>query len=138
MAEAPEEDLNDLLLDQDEEIPTDFLEGEKDILREANIRTSFKETEGLGSNLRSIHDKESIDFYRQELGASEWVIDLLENFHKIPFTSTPTKYREKNNKSAVEEKDILWIKMQEWEKCGFVTRVAKAPTCVSPIVESQL
>ena len=39
MAEAPEEELNDLLLDQDEEIPTDFLEGEKDILREANIRT---------------------------------------------------------------------------------------------------
>ena len=26
MAEVPEEELNDLLLDQDEEIPTDFLE----------------------------------------------------------------------------------------------------------------
>ena len=57
----------------------------------------------------------------------------LENFHKIPFTKTPTKYREKNNQSAVEEKDILWIKMQEWEKCSFVTRVSKAPTCVNPM-----
>ena len=63
------------------------------------------------TNQKSIHDKESIEFYEKDLGANKWVIDLLTNYHKIPFTAILPKYQEKNNKSAIKEKEILWSTM---------------------------
>ena len=134
MAEESQGDLLDLLQEQDENTPENVLQLGRDILKEVQVGSNLKEVRtDSTSNTRSIHDKESIDFYKRELAADKWVVDQLENYHKIPFTSKPPKYLEKNNKSATEEKEILWDTMQKWQKCGYVTEVSEAPTCVNPM-----
>ena len=83
--------------------------------------------------IRSIHDDISIQYYKNELNADQWVLNTLTNEHHIPFTSLPPKYHEKNNKSADEEKQILWEKMLSWENGNYVTRVPDMPHCTSPM-----
>ena len=80
---------------------------------------------------RSIHDQESIRYYKEELKADQWVVETLAKKHHIPFKSRPTQYYEKNNKSAVAEKEVLWAKFVSWEKDNYVTRVKERPTCTN-------
>ena len=82
---------------------------------------------------RSIHDDESIKYYSEVLKADKLVLSTLTDFHKIPFKSLPPKYYEKNNKSATDNKDILWEKMLSWEEGNYVKRVTEPPTCISPM-----
>ena len=72
---------------------------------------------------RSIHDQQSIRYYKEELKADQWVLETLAKKHHIPFMSRPTQYYEKNNKSADDEKEVLWAKFVSWEKDKYVTRV---------------
>ena len=56
---------------------------------------------------QSIHDGNSIGYYREFLKEDKWVLNTLENLHYIPFSSPPTDYFEKNNESANTEKQVL-------------------------------
>ena len=64
---------------------------------------------------RSIHDKQSILYYRKALQAEKSVLSVLEHKYKIPLIAEPTEYYEPNNYSAHRHKDFLWNKMMEWE-----------------------
>ena len=68
---------------------------------------------------RSIHDQESIRYYKEELKADQWVLETLAKKHHIPFKSRPTQYYEKNNISADAEKEVLWAKFVSWEKDNY-------------------
>ena len=82
---------------------------------------------------QSIHDEESIKYYKEELKAEKWVLDTLTEYHHIPFSSLPPEYYEINNKSAEEEKQVLWDTILLWEKNKHVTRVSERPLCTSPM-----
>ena len=83
MAEESQGDLLDLLQEQDENTPENVLQLGRDILKEVQVGSNLKEVRtDSTSNTRSIHDKESIDFYKRELAADKWVVDQLENYHK--------------------------------------------------------
>ena len=82
---------------------------------------------------RSIHDDQSVQYYKEVLKADNLVLSTLTTFHKIPFKSLPEKYYERNNKSAMDNKQILWDKMLSWEQGNYVTRVTEPPKCISPM-----
>jgi len=45
----------------------------------------------------NIHKAEFFNYWRDELEATPWVLNLLEKGYKIPFKSFPDEYEEKNN-----------------------------------------
>lgn len=48
----------------------------------------------------SIHLEKFRKFWKECLNASEWVLDTLEHGYKLPFTTLPGNYEERNNASA--------------------------------------
>ena len=51
----------------------------------------------------SIHAEEVRGFWREELKAGEWVMDVLLNGYVIPFAKIPPIYEEQNNASATQD-----------------------------------
>ena len=86
--------------------------------------------------LISIHSDQSIKFYKEELKADTWVMDILKSKYRIPFTKYPSRYYEPNNLSALKNMDFLWTKMCEWENKGFCYRVSQKPYCCNPMTVS--
>ena len=50
--------------------------------------------------------QKNIEFWR-EIGASPWVLKVLEEGHVIPFLEIPQKVSFKNNKSALNHPDFV-------------------------------
>lgn len=55
----------------------------------------------------SIHSEDVRNFWRTELKAGEWVMELLKEGYVIPFVEHPPAYEEANNKSAIQ--DITFV-----------------------------
>jgi len=55
----------------------------------------------------NIHDPKFFKFWKEVLKASPWVLNIIENGYKLPFTSEPPRYEEKNNASARAEEDVV-------------------------------
>ena len=71
---------------------------------------------------------------RDIIGAEQWVLNMLISGIKLDFSSEPpSNYIEPNNKSAVKDMDFLREKILEWEKAGFVSRLARKPDIVNPM-----
>ena len=51
----------------------------------------------------SIHSEDVRDFWRTELCAGEWVMDVLQEGYVIPFVENPPAYEDNNNKSAIND-----------------------------------
>jgi len=79
----------------------------------------------------SIHDK--IPFWKDTLTSSPWVIQLLTDGYKVPFTTLPGQYYEPNNQSALKNPDIVIQQLLELEALGVLKGVDTKPTCVSPL-----
>lgn len=80
-----------------------------------------------------IHDDASFAFWKDTLQASSWVLTLLQMGYAIPFMSLPGPYRERNNKSARDNMEVVRSLMQEMV-AQKVVRIVKGPShCVSPI-----
>ena len=82
---------------------------------------------------RSIHSSESIDYYSKTLKADTYAMSILHHGLLFPFTSEPTHYEERNNRSALENHDLVWEKIKKWEESGYVVRVKEKPKCISPL-----
>jgi len=81
----------------------------------------------------SIHKQEFFDYWKDVLQANEWVLDLLKNGYRIPFKESPSKYFEKNNKSARDNMAVVKQIVAEMISQGIVTVCKDRPTCVSPL-----
>ena len=80
-----------------------------------------------------IHKPDAIKFWKSELKANQWVIDVLENGYVIPFERAPTQYEEENNKSAKDNIQFVRKTLRELEKSGVVKFVKEKPFCISPL-----
>ena len=69
----------------------------------------------------------------EQIGAGSWQTKLLREGHKPEWIQEPGRYREKNNKSAVNNIEFVRKKVAEWEAGGFVERVKEQPWCTSPL-----
>ena len=83
----------------------------------------------------SIHKEEVRSFCRDTLQADKFVLDILQNGYKLPFKGgcEPQRYREENNKSALERIDFAYEETERWESKKVVKEVWTPPLCISPL-----
>ena len=82
----------------------------------------------------SIHHKKSIEYYEKVVGAGEWQLDVVKNGLTLDWKGeAPGKYREVNNKSAVQGMSVIREKVAKWMKDGHVEKVEEQPWCTNPL-----
>jgi len=65
----------------------------------------------------AIHKKEFRDFWVNTLKSDVWVLSTLDKGYMIPFSSQPSKYEERNNKTARENMgEVRKIVADMWSK----------------------
>ena len=101
-------------------------------------RKIFDENFTFDSN--SIHNQESINFYRDILEASDNVLDILKHGYMPTFKKDengqeilPPAYFERNNKSCVGFDEVICNNIQEWLDCGKISEVESTPFICSPL-----
>ena len=83
---------------------------------------------------RSIHDSESVSFYKQSLNCEDpFVISVLEHGLLMPICQNIPEYEEENNRSANENLSFLQDKVEKWESQNYVAKVTEKPHSVSPL-----
>ena len=74
-----------------------------------------------------------VDFWRDELCASPWLIDTISKGYVLPFVAEPAPYYRGNQRSAIVEAEFVEIVIKELLEGGYVNRVAEQPHVCSPI-----
>ena len=74
-----------------------------------------------------------IRFWREELCAAPWVLDMLRQGYVLPFTSVPTPYFHPNQHSAYAEAEFVDGAVAELVAGGYVKKVEQKPTVCSPL-----
>jgi hypothetical protein len=67
------------------------------------------------------------------IGAGKWQQNVLRNGLSLDLTEIPSKYRDKNNMSAVRNMSVLRDKVKEWEKDGYVVELKEPAWCCNPM-----
>ncbi len=73
----------------------------------------------------SIHSGESQRFMRQVLQGGEWVQRVMKQGLYPAFQQEPGRYREKNNRSALQNLSVVRSKVAEWLNQGAVMQLAE-------------
>ena len=81
----------------------------------------------------NIHDPQVYPFWQDTLQAGEWSLRLLREGYRLPFSSLPSPYYEKNNRSALNFPDVVEQQLQQLLDSGALLEVFSQPTCVSPL-----
>jgi hypothetical protein len=84
-----------------------------------------------------IHKPEAVEFWRSELQANQWVLDVLEKGYVIPFEKAPAEYDEDNNLSAKKQMEFVRQSVMDLKSAGIVKFVDEKPWCVSPLTVSE-
>ncbi len=74
-----------------------------------------------------IHDKDSIRFMREVIGAGKWQMEVLSNSFSLDL-----KYKEQNNMSAVKNMSVLKEKVKESEE-GYIEHLSEPAWCCNPM-----
>ena len=56
----------------------------------------------------SIHTPDAINFFKS-IGANPRLVNLLEEGYKIPFSSHPEPFWQRNNQSAIQNIDFVFV-----------------------------
>jgi hypothetical protein len=81
----------------------------------------------------SIHSGESLRFMRQVLQGGDWVQKVMQHGLYPAFKQEPKHYREQNNKSAMQNLQVVREKVEEWLEQGAVIRLAEPAWCTNPL-----
>ena len=81
----------------------------------------------------SIHDNGVFSFWKDTIGASDWVLRTLQDGYEIPFLKEPGQYEEKNNASAINDMPLVRKMVADMISSGIVKAVSRKPRCVSPL-----
>jgi len=108
-------------------------ENEISINNEAEIEESLLEEEQFRPG--RIHEKEYFDYWKNELKAAAWTLNVLENGYKLPFKNgiEPPLYEEKNNATAREDMETVERLVVEMIDLKIVKVVNEKPHCISPL-----
>jgi len=77
------------------------------------------------------------DFWKDELKAGEWVMDVLQNGYVIPFAKIPPVYEEQNNASATQDMSFVLQAVEDLRRLGVIKFLDEKPHCVSPLSVSR-
>ena len=81
-----------------------------------------------------IHADQSIKFGLTYLEYDKWTMEVLTKGLKIDLKRKAVRYEERNNRSAVQNMEVLQQKVDTWEKEGKVHKVDHKPFIVSPML----
>jgi hypothetical protein len=91
----------------------------------------------LGKAVGSIHDPDTIKFWKKTFTEDVYVKNILREGYKIPVKMSPeersTIYRGRNNKNARSEMDFVRLEVERLVQGGQVIKVDKAPMCTNPL-----
>jgi hypothetical protein len=68
------------------------------------------------------------DFWKDELKAGEWVMDVLQNGYVIPFAKIPPVYEEQNNASATQDMSFVLQAVEDLRRLGVINFGMKSHT----------
>ena len=114
----------------------------KELDKEREISLKQKSETGQGEKSKAfspggIHQPGALSFWRHELKANDWVLEVLANGYVIPFEEPPTQYEEGNNKSAQSNIKFVQKTVLEMEKAGIIQFVKEKPFCISPLTVAE-
>ena len=111
------------------------------LLNYSRVKASAIKTDSPTNEVRfrpgSIHESRWREFWRDELKAGTWVMDVLENGYVIPFEKIPPPYEEDNNATAKRQMGFVRQAIEELREQGVVEFVTTKPTCVSPLTVAE-
>ena len=76
---------------------------------------------------------EFYDFWKNDLKASDFVLDTIKNGYKIPFKSIPPTNFCENNKSFLRQRDFGYQELLRLESLGCIRRVKEQPYLCLPL-----
>ena len=84
---------------------TDTGQGDADLDRLRNDNSGDRQENAIIKEFcpGSIHSEDVRDFWRTELRAGEWVMDVLQEGYVIPFVENSPAYEENNNKLTIND-----------------------------------
>ena len=77
-----------------------------------------------------------LDFWKSELKASSFVLNIISDGYKIPFVQQPSSALLKNNRSALEHEDFVSNEIHALLQKQCIEEVNKPPFCVNPLTVS--
>ena len=80
--------------------------------------------------------KKNIQFW-QYIGASDFILDVIENGYKIPLFSMPPKYFSHNNRSALSEYEFVSEAIKDLLDRSLIEECKSPPRVVNPLTVSQ-
>lgn len=81
----------------------------------------------------SIHQLKFRNFWVNTLKCAPWVENVLKFGYRIPFTSIPDQYEERNNGSVRNNPEIVSSLVEALAQTGVIEFVDCKPTCVNPL-----
>ena len=69
----------------------------------------------------------------KEIGADDYIVELIENGYKLVFDEVPPKSYTRNNKSALMKNTFVYDESMRLEKLGCIKRVSSQPHVVLPL-----
>ena len=76
---------------------------------------------------------EYFEFWRDELKASDFVLNVIKEGYKFPFVSAPPASFCKNNKSFYDHKEFAYHELLRLESLGCIERVTEQPYITLPL-----
>ena len=77
--------------------------------------------------------KEHLDFWKNEIQASEFVLDIIKHGHKPTLRSTPEPYSIPNRSSALKHKQFVNDSVKELLSLGCISEVEQKPRFINPL-----
>ena len=84
----------------------------------------------------NISRQEFRSFWENDLKADIWTMNVVQEGYKLPFSTPPGKYQERNNKSARQEKPYLITSVASLRERGVVKKLRCRPWCTNPLTVS--
>ena len=78
-------------------------------------------------------EQEAVQFWRSELNANQWVMNVLENGFVMPFVNAPEEFEADNNISANRQMDFVQRNVAELRPAGIIKFAEEKLFCVSPL-----
>ena len=74
-----------------------------------------------------------VDFWKNELQASNFVLNIIKHGYSLPFTTTPKKFYSPNNKSSLRNRKLVEQSIAELIRNRCIREVTEPPHCINPL-----
>ena len=82
--------------------------------------------------------KSKIDFWKNDMKANQFVLEIIEKGYSLPFETFPPEYHvDRNNSSSLKHASFVTKAIQELLEGGFVREVSDPPHCVNPLTVAE-